>query len=317
MAFQNKKPSTLNDADDSQDESLLLRRLRDKAKLLERLGGELPSELQQMIKDESNSTAASPKLGEDGAKAKTLDIDDLLEEIEKKEFAKAKPQAKDDCKDPKDSNSKSNLSSVANSPRSDGNRTPPLEELKVLFPAAKNVAEPVAALFPSAATSDEPAAKPPSPAKPEKKENIYLMNSAEPLENTNRKRLRISNSVLPERRTEAPAYTTRYAHSADGFIERTGLGFSAEEDAVASPKDTVSYGNGLTFTKGGTLNGEPPQPAQPVQTPQPVESAESGEMDEPETLESRLSQLCEMQPAVVPELQRMLIQLQVCLDCFY
>ncbi|CAH2047702.1 unnamed protein product, partial [Iphiclides podalirius] len=309
-----------NDCEDSQDEGLLLMRLKDKAKLLERLGGELPAELRQMFKDDTGSAAASPKSAEDAAAKISPDIDDLLQEIEKKEFAKTKQETEKEFSKPKtaDSNErsdfkdpKSNLSSVANSPRSDGHRTPPLEELKALFPIVKSVAEPVAgakvvaepvALFPSANNAELVAeSKPPSPVKPEKK-NIYLTDVGEKSES--RKRPRISNSVLP--------YTTRYAHVEGPAEPRTGLGFGTDVEGARVPSaesavSTVSYGGGLTFTRGGTLNGGGSEPAEPA------EPAAPDEPDEPALLETRLGQLCDMQPAVVPQLQRMLIELQTLL----
>ncbi|XP_068617406.1 formin-binding protein 4-like [Battus philenor] len=287
-----EKKTVGNDNEDSQDESSLLKRLKDKAKLLATLGGELPSELQQMIRDETNSSTASPRSVDDANK-KTIDIDDLLEEIEKTEFVKPKKSEKD----------KLSVSSANNSPRSDGSRTPPLEELKSLFPSTKNITgEPVPSLFPSAvnveeSSSSKPATPPPKP-EPEKKENIYLMDANEPIENVNRKKLRISNSVLPERKNEkieTPAYTTKYSQYIEGFSDqRTGLGFK-EEESCSSPKNTISYGNGLTFTKGETLN----------------EGKKDEDLDDmTDLVEAKLKYLNELQPCVVTPVQEMLIQLQ-------
>lgn len=271
----------------------LLKKLKDKAKILEKLGGELPSELQQMIKDETNlSATASPRSLND-INIKNNDIDDMLEEIEKTEFLKTKPKE-----------TKSSKSSVANSPQSDGHRTPPLEELKTLFPSTKNhTEEPTPTLFPSVANFEEKNdGKPASPQTkpvPEKKENMYLMDANEPIENISRKKLRISNSVLPERKiekSEPPAYTTKYSQYIEGFSDqRTGLGFK-EEDKCDSPKNTISYGNGLTFTKGETLN--------------------EGKQDEDlhdltDLIGAKLKHLNELQPCVVTPVQEMIIQLQV------
>ncbi|CAK1585744.1 unnamed protein product [Parnassius mnemosyne] len=295
---EEKKPSLSNDNEDSQDENILLKKLKDKARLLEKLGGELPSELQQMINDETTSITASPK-STDTNKATNLDIDDLLQEIEEKEFPKVKSKTNTDSKD-----SKSDIVSASNSPRSDGSRTPPLEELKSLFPSSKNIAVlATPALFPSAVNVEEPSdVKPesPQPKVPEKKENMYLMDANEPIENVNRKKLRISNSVLPERKTvenkTTPAYTTKYSQFIEGFsTERTGLGFSKEENGSDSPKNTISYGNGLTFTKGETLNEE---------------KADDELSDMTDLIEAKLKYLNELQASAVTPVQEMFIQLQ-------
>ncbi|CAG5054577.1 unnamed protein product [Parnassius apollo] len=295
---EEKKPSLSNDNEDSQDESLLLKKLKDKARLLEKLGGELPSELQQMINDETTSVTASPK-STDTNKSKNLDIDDLLQEIEKKEFPKVKSKTNTVSKD-----SKSDIVSANNSPRSDGSRTPPLEELKSLFPSSKNIAAlATPTLFPSAVNVEEPSevkTGSPQPKVPEKKENMYLMDANEPIENVNRKKLRICNSVLPERKTvenkTTPAYTTKYSQFIEGFsTERTGLGFSKEVSGGDSPKNTISYGNGLTFTKGEILNEE-------------KEDEDLNDMTD--LIEAKLKYLSELQPSVVSPVQEMFIQLQ-------
>ncbi|CAH2237854.1 jg2400 [Pararge aegeria aegeria] len=244
--------------DDSQEEKELLKRLKDKAKLLEKLGGELPSELQQIIKDESLSSTASPQAD---AKDANVDIDDLLEEIEKSELPKVKSKEK----------AISNTNSGNVSPRSSDSRTPPLEELKALFSSAVNGSEKVSSLFPSAANIGDvkPNSRPETPPVPAvvekeivaKKENFYLMDAKELKENISKKKLRIS--VLPERKkvekVELPSYTTKYSQFIEGFSsERTGLGFTKgdEEDKSSKRPSTIKYGNGLTFTKGETLNEE-------------------------------------------------------------
>ncbi|KPJ16044.1 hypothetical protein RR48_05999 [Papilio machaon] len=286
---EKKSPLSI-DNEDSQDEISLLKKLKDKAKLLEKLGGELPSELQQIIKDESNLSATASPSSVDDMNKKNIDIDDMLEEIEKTEFLKTKSKE-----------TKSNKSSVNNSPRSDGHRTPPLEELKTLFPSTKNHNnEPIPTLFPSV-VNIEGTSKPPSPEQkpvPEKKENMYLMDVNEPIENVSRKKLRISNSVLPERKiekSEPPAYTTKYSQYIEGFSDqRTGLGFK-EDVKCDSPKNTISYGNGLTFTKGETLNEG---------------KQEEDLRDLTDLIGAKLKYLNELQPSVVTPVQEMLIQLQ-------
>lgn len=283
----------MSDDNDSQDEMCLLKKLKDKAKLLEKLGGELPSELQKIIKDEARSNNASPKTETSVA---DLDIDDLLKEIEKTELPKVvKSKGKVDDKP------KSSTNSLSNSPKS-GDRTPPLEELKALYPTNGPIS-----LFPSAANIEESKTDdkviketPVVVAEKDKKENVYLMNIDEPIENVGRKKLRISNSVLPERKkekSEVPAYTTKYSQFIEGFSsERTGLGFSKEEDGSGSPKNTISYGNGLTFTKGETLN----------------EEKKDDDLDDlTELLEAKLKFLNQLQPSTLAPLQEMFIQMQV------
>lgn len=290
---QDTTRQNVSDDNDSQDEMCLLKKLKDKAKLLEKLGGELPSELQKIIKDEARSNNASPKTETSVA---DLDIDDLLKEIEKTELPKVvKSKGKVDDKP------KSSANSLSNSPKS-GDRTPPLEELKALYPTNGPIS-----LFPSAANIDESKTDdkviketPVAVAEKDKKENVYLMNIDEPIENVGRKKLRISNSVLPERKkekSEVPAYTTKYSQFIEGFSsERTGLGFSKEEDGGGSPKNTISYGNGLTFTKGETLN----------------EEKKDDDLDDlTELLEAKLKFLNQLQPSTLAPLQEMFIQMQV------
>nr|XP_026488504.1 formin-binding protein 4-like isoform X1 [Vanessa tameamea] len=281
--------------DDGQDENCLLQKLKDKAKLLEKLGGELPSDLQKIIKDDTKSNNASPR-GE--SNAAELDIDDLLQEIEKTELPKVKS---------KDINErqKSNRNSTSSSPKS-GERTPPLEEFHALFP---NTNGPSTSLFPSAANIDEskPDIKPEAPVvvEKEKKENVYLTNLDVPIENVGRKKLRISNSVLPDRRkekVELPVYTTKYSQFIEGFSnERTGLGFTKEEDTGSSPKNMINYGNGLTFTKGETLN----------------EEKKDEDLDDlTDLVEAKLKFLNQLQPCVLSPLQEMLIQMQTLVSAF-
>ncbi|XP_045499397.1 formin-binding protein 4-like [Colias croceus] len=217
------KPVTKSD-EDSQDESELLKKLKDKAMLLEKLGGELPSELQKIIKDDTSRTN-SPK------SVKDLDIDELLQEIEQKELPKAKSKKVDIFDD----------KSISNSPRS---LTPSLEDKHTngpLFPSAVNIDE--------TKIVDKP---PPPPPEKEKKKNIYLTDVTE----GETRKLRISKSILPRKeKIEVPAYTTKYSTHIEGFSsERMGLGFSNEENEDSAPKNAINYGNGLMFTKGEVLN---------------------------------------------------------------
>ncbi|CAH2084403.1 unnamed protein product [Euphydryas editha] len=292
-----KEDKTKSNDDDSQDEMCLLKKLKDKAKLLEKLGGELPSELQKIIKDDVRSNNASPRTETTVA---DLDVDDLLKEIEKTELPKVVKS-----KNKIDDKPKSSTNSISNSPKS-GDRTPPLEELKALYPNNGSIT-----LFPSAANIDESKAdvktttETPVTIEKDKKENVYLMNIDEPIENVGRKKLRISNSVLPERKkekSELPAYTTKYSQFIEGFSnERTGLGFSKEDDGGGSPKNTISYGNGLTFTKGETLN----------------EEKKDEDLDDlTELLEAKLKFLSQLQPCALSPLQEMLIQMQTLVSAF-
>ncbi|KAM3955903.1 uncharacterized protein ACR2FA_010175 [Aphomia sociella] len=328
LAIENKPKSPNNEAEsspireevkkskvteeDNQDEDDLLMKLKDKAKLLERLGGEIPSELQKIIADETKSLS-SPKYIEENSKdsKSTIDtnIDDLLEEIEKKELPKIKSKSGTVDIFDADGNS-SQASSKRNSPRS-GDCTPPLDEFKPLFPSSKAIAEETAALFPSAVNIQENGVdkdlKCVSPLAVEKKgTNLYLMDSSEPIENTSRKKLRISNSVLPERKktvSDTPAYTTKYSEFIEGFSsERTGLGFSkVEEEVESSTKNTVSYGNGLVFTKGEILN----------------EEKKDEDLDDlTDLVEAKLKYLNQVQPCHVTPVQEMLIQMQTLVAAF-
>lgn len=279
---------------DIQEEEELLKRLKDKAKLLEKLGGEIPSELQQIIKEESLSNTASPKTE---VKEASVDIDDLLEEIEKKELPKVKCREK----------SISNTNSRNVSPSRSDSRTPPLEELKALFPNSGNGSQ-VNSLFPSAANIEsKPNSRPETPPIVEKvekipKENVYLMDSKEQKENVNKKKLRISNSVLPPKKiekVELPSYTTKYSQFIEGFSnERTGLGFSKEDGSESGTKSTatINYGNGLAFTKGETLN----------------EEKKDEDLDDlTDLLEAKLKFLNQVQPNAISPVQEMVIQMQV------
>ncbi|KAI5633360.1 formin-binding protein 4-like [Phthorimaea operculella] len=300
---EEKKSPKANDAEDSEDESLLLMKLKDKAKLLEKLGGEIPSELKEMIKD-------APKVKTPPVEVKKgADIDDLLAEIEQKELPKVKAKKIDIFDD--GSNDSAKVSKDTSTPPR-CSETPPLEELKTLFPSAKAIAnetdEKPASLFPSAANIvpdtqeiqengvDKPSNKtdtPPLP--PEKKTNIYLSDSNAP--STSRKKFRISNSVLPERpKPEPVSYTTKYSSHIEGFSsERTGLGFSNDETETPKDKETVSYGNGLLFTKGEVLN----------------EDKKDEELDDMvDLVEAKLKFLNQVQPSMVTPVQEMLIQMQ-------
>lgn len=313
-----------HDNDDNKDECSLLLELKDKAKLLEKLGGEIPSDLQKLIEDDSKSVTSSPKLenklivdtpnnsqGDNPTSGTNTpivpidtNIDDLLEEIEKKELPKAKKVKIDMFGD--EEICKSNETSAKNSPRSTDDRTPPREEIKPLFPSSMTIVdEKHISLFPSAINIhengiDKPLekAKSPPPNVTEKKTNVYLMDTSEGVANTSRKKLRISNSVLPVKKpVEPPAYTTKYSTHIEGFsTERMGLGFSKEEDEEESPKNTISYGKGLTFTKGEILNEDKKDEALDEMT---------------ELVEAKLKYLNQLQPCTVTPVQEMLIQMQV------
>ncbi|XP_063826516.1 formin-binding protein 4-like [Ostrinia nubilalis] len=294
---------TPTENDDSQDESLLLTKLKDKAKLLEKLGGELPAELQEIIRSETNSKASSPLVVHEGNDTETDsrsigDIDDLLEQIEKKELPKVKNKIDIFSEEVKTSDS------ARNSPRSNGNVSPSGDEIKPLFPSSKNIVDaPTTSLFPSSANIQENGIDKEvkeNPIVTEKKgTNLYLMGAGENIENTSRKKLRISNSVLPPKKVETPAYTTKYSQFIEGFTsERTGLGFSkddTEADTSTKKTNTISYGNGLMFTKGEILN----------------EDKKDEDLDDmSELVESKLKYLNQLQPNPVSPVQEMMIQMQ-------
>ncbi|KAJ0183528.1 hypothetical protein K1T71_001504 [Dendrolimus kikuchii] len=281
------KKSIKTENEDSQDENELLIKLKSKAKILENLGGEIPTELQKIIEDETKSLS-SPKSVEI-----SNNIDDLLDEIEKKELPKVVKHKKIDIFD--DGTSKETVDSPKNSPKScDG--TPPVEATP-LFPSIKNIneTETIAITKPKVEETVE------NDVSEKKTTNVYLSETKE-LENVSRKKLRISNSVLPEKKkTETPAYTTKYAEFIEGFSsERTGLGFT-KEDEVLSPKNTISYGNGLMFTKGETLNEE---------------KKEDDLEDLTELVELKLKYLNQLQPCIITPVQEMLIQMQTLLSAF-
>lgn len=314
-------PKSHDDNDDNKDECSLLLELKDKAKLLEKLGGEIPSDLQKLIESDSKCLTSSPNLdnkikvdtpnnsqGDKSSGTSTpivstdTNIDDLLEEIEKKELPKAKKVKIDMFGD--EEICKSNDNSAKNSPRSIEDRTPPRDEIMPLFPSSKTIVdEKPFSLFPSAINIqengiDKIVEKTPPQNATEKKTNVYLMDTSEGLGNTSRKKLRISNSVLPVKKaSELPSYTTKYSTHIEGFsTERMGLGFSKEEDDDESPKNTISYGKGLTFTKGEILN----------------EDKKDEALDElTELVEAKLKYLNQQQPCTVTPVQEMLIQMQV------
>ncbi|CAB3255063.1 unnamed protein product [Arctia plantaginis] len=273
------KTSKTND-DDSQDESTLLLKLKDKAKLLEKLGGEIPKELQQMIQEETGSGPATLKTDEPSKSH--ANIDDLLEEIEKKELPKI-------TKAKIDTEVNSNNVSAKNSPIRDG--TPPIES-KPLFPSYQNIEEP-----PVPIEVDNEQKKVDVTEK--KGVNLYLTDSSERIEHVNKKKLRISNSVLPKKE---PVYTTKYSQFIEGFSsERVGLGFSKDEDNTESPKNAINYGNGLMFTKGETLN----------------EEKKDEDLDDmTELLEMKLKYLNQLQPCTLTPVQEMLVQMQMLLSAF-
>lgn len=277
--------------EDSQDEVSLLQKLKNKAKLLEKLGGELPTGLDKIIKDISSGTTTPIKTIDD---VKACDIDSLLEEIEKKELLKSKKKI-----DMFDENSLGSNDSYKSSIKS-GTSTP--NTPKLLFPSSKNIDE-VPVLFPSAekieveiAVEKDRKTETPPIVTEKKGTNLYLPDPSEPIGKT-RKKLRISNSVLPERKkSDVPSYTTKYSQHIDGFSsERVGLGFSQDSDEIESPKaKTINYGNGLTFTKGEVLN----------------EKDEELE-DLSDLVEAKLKHLNELQGGDVTPVQEMLIQMQV------
>ncbi|XP_022127904.2 formin-binding protein 4 [Pieris rapae] len=261
---QQTKSTSKADDEDSEEENELLKQLKDKAKLLEKLGGDIPSELQKILKEDSR--IGSPK------STKDLDIDELLQEIEQKELPKI---AKIDIID---------RNSASNSPKPQ-----PPEDLKEDGPA----------LFPSAINITKEPNPPPSLNDPpeEKKENIYLSHTTEP-----RKKLRISNSVLPKaQKIEVPEYTTKYSQFIEGFSnERTGLGFSKDEaDEGSASKEAINYGNGLLFTRGEVLN----------------EKDEALD-DLAELVEAKLKYLSQVQPSSLTPLQEMMVQMQTLVSAF-
>ncbi|XP_063622317.1 formin-binding protein 4-like [Cydia splendana] len=277
------KTPPLAENDDSLEEKTLFMRLKEKAKLLEKLGGEIPTELQNMIKEDTK--VASPKVVDETSRDSKIDnIDDLLDEIEKKELPKVKSKKTDMFGE--DSNS--------------GKNTPvgtPPREVKPLFPSSKAIEEtPPLPPVPATTVVENGVEK---PEIPEKKVNLYLADTEV---KENRKKLRIDNSILPERKKpEVPAYTTKYSQYIEGFSsERTGLGF--KEDDSESPKvATVSYGNGLSFTKGEVLN----------------EDKRDEDLDAMSDLvEAKLKFLNEVQPCQVPPVQEMLIQWQTLVSAF-
>lgn len=247
-----------------------------------------------MIEDDPRSGSNTPKREE--ISTKTANIDDLLEEIEKKELPKVSKIKNLDIFDEQRSN---DAISTKSSPR--GDVTPPTEP-RPLFPSSKHIDD--LPVTPPSVPPTLPLAEIENEEKKvdviEKKgANLYLMDTEERRE-VGKKKLRISNSVLPDRtkKGEEPAYTTKYSQFIEGFSsERTGLGFSKEEDEVESPKNTISYGNGLMFTKGETLN----------------EEKKDEDLDDlTELLEAKLKYLNQLQPCVLTPVQEMLIQMQVC-----
>uniref|UniRef100_A0A2A4K2U6 WW domain-containing protein n=1 Tax=Heliothis virescens TaxID=7102 RepID=A0A2A4K2U6_HELVI len=287
---EDKKQDKTND-EDIQDESALFLRLKNKAKLLEKLGGELPKDLQKIIEEDPRSGSNTPKREENISKS-NANIDELLEEIEKRELPKVVKTKKVD-----------GTISGKSSPK--GDVTPPIEA-KPLFPSIQNIDD----------TPVTPPSIPPNPPLPieveneekkvdatEKKGvNLYLVDSEE-RRDVGKKKLRISNSVLPDRkRGEEPAYTTKYSQFIEGFSnERTGLGFSKDEDENESPKNAINYGNGLMFTKGETLN----------------EDKKDEDLDDlTDLLEAKLKYLNQLQPCVVTPVQEMLIQMQTLVGAF-
>ncbi|VVC96912.1 unnamed protein product [Leptidea sinapis] len=266
--------------ENSDDENSLLEKLKDKAKLLEKLGGELPSEIQRIIKEDSEK--CSPK-----SDTRDLDVDELLAEIEKKELPKVAKAKKIDLE--------VKIDSASNSPRS---MTPPIDD-KILNKING------ATLFPSAVNISETVMIRPKtpPVEKEKKPNMYLLDTKDVVE-SHRKKLRISNSVLPKKieKVATPSYTTKYSQFIEGFSsERTGLGFSGDDNSNSVPKNSISYGNGLVFTKGETLN----------------EDKKDEDLDNlVDLVEAKLKYLNELQPSELTPVQEMLIQMQTLLNAF-
>lgn len=262
----------------------MLLKLKDKAKLLEKLGGEIPEELQQMIQEETGSGNATPKTEEPSTSH--ANIDDLLEEIEKKELPKIAKSKKADSE-----NVKSNNVSAKNSPIRDG--TPPIEP-KPLFPSFQNIEDPPAPLVVGNEEKKVDVTE-------KKGANLYLASSSERIEHVSKKKLRISNSVLPKKE---PAYTTKYAQCIEGFSsERVGLGFSKDDENTESPKNAINYGNGLMFTKGETLNQD---------TPKEEDLNEIAKL-----VEMKLNFFNRQQPCVVTPLQEMMVQMRVNNTLYY
>lgn len=290
------KKTKSSDNEDSNDESLLLTELKDKAKLLQKLGGELPSGLQKIIEEETKALNGSTKLKD--IKLTEDSIDELLNEIETKELPKIKTKSIDifDEIDVKSSNT------PKGSPKS-RDMTPPIEQ-RPLFPSIENIVmdepkNPSTSVNNEVNTAEKNEKIDVTVSASEKKgANLYLMESGEPMENVSRKKLRLSNSVLPERkRSDAPSYTTKYSEHIEGFSsERTGLGFNKDEDSEGSVKNVISYGNGLTFTKGETLHEE---------------KKEEDVDDLTELVEAKLKYLNQLQPCTITPVQEMLIQMQV------
>ncbi|KAJ8716869.1 hypothetical protein PYW07_003496 [Mythimna separata] len=296
-----RKEDKKSDKDeDSQDESVLFLKLKNKAKILEKLGGEIPKDLQKMIEEDPRSGNNTPKPEE--ISAKTANIDDLLEEIEKKELPKVAKVKNVDSFDDQRSN---DAISAKSSPR--GGTTSPTEP-RPLFPSSKHIDDlpPTPPSIPSTSphTIEVENEDKKVDVAEKKGANLYLLDSEERRENIGKKKLRISNSVLLQDRKkgEEPAYTTKYSQFIEGFSsERTGLGFSKEEDETESPKNTISYGNGLMFTKGETLN----------------EEKKDEDLDDlTDLLEAKLKYLNQLQPCVLSPVQEMLIQMQTLVSAF-
>lgn len=289
-----KEVSKPND-EDSQDEGELFLKLKSKAKILEKLGGELPKELQKMIDEDPRSGSNTPSRVET-PKILNTNIDDILEEIEKKELPKIINAKKADIFE-----EKSKEAVVARNPSPEGNTTPPVE-VKPLFPSVKNIEE-----APPLPVAMEIEGDKKAEVMEKKGVNLYLVSDEQRLENVGKKKLRISNSVLPDRKktvpSEEPSYTTKYSQFIEGFSsERTGLGFTKEDDGHQSPKTTaINYGNGLMFTKGETLN----------------EEKKDEDLDDlTDLLEAKLKFLNQLQPCAITPVQEMLIQMQTLVSAF-
>ncbi|GBP53844.1 hypothetical protein EVAR_42564_1 [Eumeta japonica] len=306
--------------EDAQDDEVLFEKLKDKAKLLEKLGGELPNELKNLIKDEKQSGGMSPdittKIDETSRDSKsTIDtnIDDLLEEIEKKEMPK-KVLSKDKVKIDIFGDDNCEAKSRRGSSEEDKNENNS-QEIKSLFPSSKNInEEPIPkVLFPISANIEQNGTVgnhtktelTKSVVEEKKGANLYIMDSSEVVDHTIRKKLRISSSVLPEKKkSEVPTYTTKYSQFIEGVSSvRTGLGFNENDDTEMELSDrTVNYGKGLVFTKGETLNEEK----------KVTEETEKSDLDDTmDLLDAKLKYLCQQQTYPMSPIQEMMVQLQI------
>lgn len=275
-------------------------------------------------KSSQSSAAASPvrEIDEQKKDVNTLDldVDDLLEEIEKKELKKIKVKAEDTLAESANEKEKS----ANNSPEVD--RYTPPKEVTPLFPSSNNIdtekCDSPKSLFPSSANivknGDTVTQKLDETNNViEKKEaNMYIVDKGEIPEKSTRKKLRISQSVLPEKKKgEVPSYTTKYAQCIEGNAnERTGLGFNKLNEDLNDrepSKNTITYGKGLLFTKGETLHDE----KRIADEAEKVKRVRAD--DDSDLLSAKLKFLNEQQTYSVAPVQEMTIQMQVDIFLFY